>query len=137
MIFFLFIALLFISYVDIKTKVIKDGITLFGILIALNWHLFIGNITVAVLGMTAGVGIAWGMELFKLNRLGGGDVKLLALIGACMGWQVAVSTAITAFIIFLPVKYRSKQKKVAYAPFITMSFVLVNLWLIVTSFLRI
>lgn len=119
----LIILLFFVSRVDLKTKIISDGITLLGMLIALNLQLFFGDIKACVLGITAGILVVWIMNLIRVQKLGGGDAKLMGLIGACVGWPMALATAGVAFILFLPVKYGSKQKSIAYAPYITVAFI--------------
>lgn len=136
MIFLLVLYLAIICYIDVKTKTIGDGFTLLGILVALNQQLFYGDIEASVLGITAGVGIVWIMNIARLKNLGGGDAKLVAMIGAFTDWKVAVSTALVAAIIFLPFSYGPRAKRVAYAPYITVAFILVILW-IGKSFLKI
>ena len=127
MIWLFFIYLLLISWVDYNTKIIGDGLTLLGILVVLNYQLFFGDMQQVVWGINAGIGIVWIMNVLKLNKVGGGDAKLMALIGAFTGWQIAISNFLISIIIFMPVRYKLKQKAIAYAPFITGAFVVVKL----------
>lgn len=98
--------------------IIPDGISLLGILIALHLQYNDGNILQALLGIDMGIGVMWIMNCLKLQRVGGGDAKLMALIGVFTNWQVALCTALIALLIYLPFKYRLKQKTVAYSPYI-------------------
>lgn len=126
MIVLLLILLLYVSVVDIKTKVIADGITLLGILLALNYQVFYGDVKAAVLGMTAGIMIVWIMNNLRIHNVGGGDAKLIGLIGACTNWRVAIGTALMAYLVSLfrrQKRYRT-QMSYAYAPYITIGFVL-------------
>jgi len=138
MIVFLIIFLLIICYIDVETKVIGDGMTLLGILVALNYQLFFGNIHASIMGLTAGVWIVWIMNLWKIRNLGGGDAKLMAMIGAFTSWPIVIITATIASILFDPYKKKRKERSIAYAPFITMSFIITLgiLW-IVKSYLKI
>jgi len=128
MIYFILIAfLLIISIRDIHTKIIADGYTLIGILVGLNYQLFYGDIRTSVLGLTCGVLTVWIMNALKIQRIGGGDCKLMGMIGAFTCWQIALGTALLSYLIFLPVKHMSKQRVIAYAPFITLGFILAGL----------
>jgi len=69
-------------------------ISLPGILLAFLGSFFIPWVTPweSLLGILAGGGslfvIAWGYELLsKKEGMGGGDIKLLAMIGAFLGWK--------------------------------------------------
>lgn len=124
-IFAVIIYLIIISYYDIKTHIIADGMTLLGMLIALNYQLFFGSITQSIIGLTVGVSGIFIINTLKIQHLGGGDAKLLGMIGAFTNWQVALLTILIAY--FLRKIIKSKKKVSAYAPFITTSFILVIL----------
>lgn len=122
--------LIVISYVDIKTKTISDGITLLGILAALHVQLHYGDIAAAINGLTVGFGLVYLMFVLGLNRIGGGDAKLIAMLGAFFGWKVAVLTTLVAWVIFYPFRNWNRGGDVAYAPAITAAFIMVKAWLV-------
>ena len=126
--FLLIIFLFLITLVDYETRTIPDGLSLLGILLVLHYQSYTGGIGPALLGIDAGIGVVWAMNSLKLTGLGGGDAKTMALIGACFGWQAAVMTALFAWLIYLPFKYRIKQRTVAYSPYILAGFFMVKLW---------
>ncbi len=100
-IYLLFVSgLLIISFVDIDHTIIPDVISKPGILIGviasfspsipLRWH-------DAVLGALVGSGLILlivyvGPLIFKQEAMGLGDVKLMAMIGAFLGWKFALIT---------------------------------------------
>ncbi|MFZ5776297.1 MAG: prepilin peptidase [Thermodesulfobacteriota bacterium] len=94
-IYFLFCAaLLAVIFIDLRHQIIPDVISLPGILIGLAAS-FINPLVSwqdAALGVLAGGGsfylIALGYYLItKQEGMGGGDIKLLAMIGAFLGWR--------------------------------------------------
>jgi len=94
-IYFLFIAaLLPVIFIDLKHQIIPDRISLPGIAAGLVFS-FVNPFLSwqdAGLGMLIGGGILYGIAagyylLTKRVGMGGGDIKLLAMIGAFLGWQ--------------------------------------------------
>jgi leader peptidase (prepilin peptidase)/N-methyltransferase len=100
---FVFVAaLIVISFIDLAVRIVPDVISLPGIVAGLVFSL-IGRYIIndpfelvpspisALLGVLVGGGfllaLAWGYEaLTGVEGMGGGDIKLLAMIGAFLGW---------------------------------------------------
>ena len=92
----LFSALLVVTGTDLSHRIIPNVVTVPGIVIGL-----LGAATVlpvglmnALLGVAIGGGILWALAwaspyLFGKEGMGGGDIKLLAMIGAFLGWKPA------------------------------------------------
>ena len=93
-------ALLALAVIDIENQLLPDSITLpllwTGILVSLSqpygW-VFFTDLRSSVIGSVAGYLSLWSVsQLFKLatgrEGMGHGDFKLLAAIGAWLGWQV-------------------------------------------------
>ncbi|MFP3869773.1 MAG: prepilin peptidase [Syntrophobacteria bacterium] len=87
-----FSALLVIVFIDLDTFTIPDMITLPGMLLGVAASLILPRMTLlqSLLGLLAGGGIlflvAAGYQLLrKREGIGGGDIKLLAMIGAFLG----------------------------------------------------
>ncbi|OEU52694.1 MAG: peptidase A24 [Desulfobacterales bacterium C00003060] len=92
-------ALLVITFIDIDHKIIPDVITYPGIGIGFLTSFALGYITYkeSFLGIILGGGtlflVAWGYYLVtKREGMGGGDIKLLAMIGAFLGWKGVMFT---------------------------------------------
>jgi len=108
--YFLFCAaLLAIIFIDFHHQIIPDVISLPGIAIGLLFSLVNPQVTwqASLLGILAGGGsfylVALGYYLCtKREGMGGGDIKLLAMIGAFLGWQslpfVVFSSALTGLV---------------------------------------
>lgn len=87
-------ALLVLSAIDLEHRLLPDAITFPGIILGLILALFLPHLTFlqAVLGALLGGGLFYltGLVYEKLTGttgMGGGDVKLLAMIGAFLGVQ--------------------------------------------------
>jgi len=86
------LALLALTAIDLEHRLLPDAITLPGIILGLLLSLilphlsFVGAAAGALVGAALFGGIAWLYEKWAGRRgLGGGDIKLLAMIGAFLG----------------------------------------------------
>mgnify|MGYP002260352916 CR=1 FL=1 len=93
-------ALLVITFIDIDHRIIPDLITLPGIPIGVAASFF-GLTHVSppqsLIGVLAGGGslflVAWGYQLItKREGMGGGDIKMMAMVGAFVGWPGVLLT---------------------------------------------
>ena len=100
---FVFVAaLIVISFIDLDVRIVPDVISLPGIVVGLLFSV-IGRFVLndpyelvpspwsSILGILIGGGVllalAWAYEVFTgVEGMGGGDIKLLAMIGAFLGW---------------------------------------------------
>ena len=99
-------ALIIIAFIDLNEEIIPDVISLPGIAIGFIISFFVPYISLinSALGILAGGGIILviamgGSAIFKKEAMGGGDVKLAAMIGAFLGWKYII---ISLFLGFLP-----------------------------------
>ncbi len=112
---FVFVAaLIVISFIDLDVRIVPDVISLPGIILGLacsviGYFYFRDGLNViptpisSLIGILAGGGFllatAWIYEKFTgVDGMGGGDIKLLAMIGAFLGWP---SIPVTLFIASL------------------------------------
>jgi leader peptidase (prepilin peptidase)/N-methyltransferase len=94
---------LVITFIDIDHRIIPDTISLPGIVLGLAASFAPGLLSPlqSVIGILIGGGslflVAWGYQLLTHREgMGGGDIKLLAMIGAFMGWQGVLFTIFVA-----------------------------------------
>jgi leader peptidase (prepilin peptidase) / N-methyltransferase len=121
-------ALVVVTFIDIDHFLLPDVFTLSGIVIGLVGAVFNPQRTLpdAVLGMLFGGGFLWALAylyflLRKEEGMGGGDIKLLAWIGAVLGWQaipfVIMASSFSGSIVGLLVAYRQKKGMKTMIPF--------------------
>ena len=107
LIYYTFIAtLLVITFIDIDHQIIPDVITLPGIPIFFVASFALPEITLveSILGILIGGGslflVAWLYHLLtRKEGMGGGDIKLLAMMGAIVGWKGVLFTIFVASAI--------------------------------------
>lgn len=98
-------ALLIISFIDLDYQIIPDKISLPGIVVGIIASFFFPIAWYeSVLGALVGGGVILlvgyiGEFVFKKEAMGGGDVKLMAMVGAFLGWKLALLTIFFASLI--------------------------------------
>jgi leader peptidase (prepilin peptidase) / N-methyltransferase len=105
--FFAFLcSLIVITVIDLYHQIIPDVISLPGIGVGLLGSFVLPQTSFlqALLGMLVGGGslffVATVYEwIFKREGMGGGDVKLLAMIGAFLGWKAVILTILLSSLI--------------------------------------
>jgi leader peptidase (prepilin peptidase)/N-methyltransferase len=128
-IYYIFIAaLLVVTFIDLDHRIIPDVITLSGIPLFFIASFLLPRITwtQSLLGILVGGGslflVAWTYHLItKKDGMGGGDIKLLAMIGAVVGWQGVLFTIFASSLLGtlagLAVMVQSRQGMKLAVPF--------------------
>jgi Flp pilus assembly protein protease CpaA len=78
---------------DLRARLIPDVITLPGLVYALGLAAVSGRsptVIEAGLGVLVGAGIVLLVAIVSRGGMGGGDIKLMAMLGAALGWQGAL-----------------------------------------------
>jgi leader peptidase (prepilin peptidase) / N-methyltransferase len=98
--------LIVITFIDLDTYLIPDVLSLSGMILGFAFSFMTPRLSWAdsLLGIVLGGGffylIAIGYQYFRhKDGLGGGDIKLLAMIGAFLGWPGVVFTVLTASLM--------------------------------------
>jgi leader peptidase (prepilin peptidase)/N-methyltransferase len=133
-------SLIVITFIDLDFQVIPDWITLPGIPIGLLAGSFLLpdpflrssllGIKKSLLGAFTGFGLFFlvalgGSALFKKEAMGGGDVKMMAMLGTLTGWKGVLSTtffgSLTGSIVgifLMLLKGKKKETKIPFGPFL-------------------
>lgn len=142
-IFFVFASLLLvIAFIDLDTYLIPDFLSLGGMVFGLaasavfphtRWlDSFIG----VLLGGGLFFAVAWGYQrLRKQDGLGGGDIKLLAMIGAFIGWKgvlftVFFSSVVGAAVGLVAMAWSRKGwvMRIPFGPFLSLGAITYMFW---------
>lgn len=128
-------ALLTIIWIDIYHQIIPDTISLPGIVIGFCFSFITPVLTWqdSLIGLVAGGGSLYLIALFylllrKQDGMGGGDIKLLAMIGAFLGWQsllfVVFFSSLTGAIVGIACIIRQGSgtaTRIPFGPFLSLA----------------
>jgi len=131
-------ALVVITFIDLEHQIIPDVISLPGIALGFISSSFLPWLSWSnsLIGLVAGGGVlllvAYGYEfLTKKEGMGGGDVKLLAMMGAFLGWRAVPFILFAASLVgsVIGVSLMLAQKKdgklaIPFGPFLAFGAVL-------------
>ncbi len=112
--------LLGIGVTDARHYLIPDEYTWGGLALGLGLALRggLGGLLTAVVGAAVGFvllyGIAWaGQRIFKEEAMGGGDIKMMAMVGSFVGWKGVLLTlfggALLGTLVFVPLTLRKRR----------------------------
>ncbi len=138
-------ALVVITFIDLDFQIIPDSITLPGIVIGLLSASFllpdpfivhrstlilrpaIVGFMNALAGLLLGGGLFYLIALLSRGGMGGGDIKMMAMVGAFMGWKAILLTTFIGSLsgslvgIFLMVaKGKGRKSKIPFGPFLAL-----------------
>jgi leader peptidase (prepilin peptidase) / N-methyltransferase len=116
----LFTILLGIAITDARHYLIPDEFTWGGLVLGLALSLAGGaqGFLQAVLGAATGLALLYGVAVvgkwvFKEEAMGGGDIKMMAMVGTFVGWRGVLLTifagALLGTLIFVPLSFRKKR----------------------------
>jgi len=134
--------LLVITFIDLDYQIIPNALSLPGIVLGFLASFFIPWFSWfdSLLGILAGGGSLWLVAvvyhaLTKTEGMGMGDVKLLAMIGAFLGYKAILPVVlISSFagalvgVVGMIMTRRGRKLAIPYGPFLSLGAVLVLLW---------
>ncbi|MHB1060078.1 MAG: prepilin peptidase [Rhodanobacter sp.] len=134
-----FTIILGIAMTDAREYIIPDEFSVGGTVLGIGFA-FIGGALGwqgALIGAVFGYALLWlvavvGTRMFGEEAMGGGDIKMMAMIGAFLGWSGVLLTlflgALLGTLIFLPIKLLGKDKLVPFGIFLAIGAAATWLW---------
>jgi len=137
-----FASLTLVSFIDLPHKIIPDLISLPGIVIGLVISLLHPQMSLkdSLIGVLLGGGSLYVVAsvyhlVTKREGMGGGDVKLLAMIGAFIGWKGVLFTILCSSLIgtmvgvtLMLVSSADSKYAVPFGPFLSLGAIIYVLW---------
>jgi leader peptidase (prepilin peptidase)/N-methyltransferase len=135
-------ALLIVSCIDLAHTIIPDAITLPGIVVGLGTSLWLTPVGLrnALLGVGLGGGLFLLMAVLSVVILtregrGGGDIKLIAMLGAFLGWQAVLVTIFLAAVLgagvgltLILIRRKGRREPLPFGPFLALGALLAMVW---------
>jgi len=140
-------SLIVVTFIDLDFQIIPDRISITGIFLGIvasifmphlhNSSLWMHSLVSSLLGILAGAGLTYltgvlGELAFKRESMGGGDVKLMAMLGAFLGWKMAIFIFFLAPFFGTPVgiylKFKKKTDIIPYGPFLALASFVAMIW---------
>jgi leader peptidase (prepilin peptidase)/N-methyltransferase len=122
--------LLGIAVTDARAYIIPNEFTFGGLAIGLGLSLAgPPGIIEAAIGAAVGFLLLWavgagGTWLFKQEAMGGGDIKMMAMVGAFLGWKGVLLTifsgALLGSLIFVPMHLAGSRRLVPFGVFLAL-----------------
>lgn len=117
--------LIVITFIDLKHQIIPDSLNIFGIIVGI---IFISNFKEDIIGLLLGFSIFLFIAIISKGAMGGGDIKLMAVLGLNLGYKYIIIVTILSFVIgaiislvLLLVKIKSRKDYIPFGPFISIA----------------
>ena len=130
-------ALVALTGIDLRRQILPDVITLPGIVAGFLANLATGRVTWidSLLGIGLGGGLFLLIILVSGGGMGGGDMKLGAMLGAFLGWKVALLSVFVAVLpggvlalVMLASGLRGRKDPIPFGPFLAFGGVVGLFW---------
>lgn len=135
-------ALIVITFIDLDHQIIPDAISLPGIFVGFAAALLFGAPTWSdsLIGILLGGGLLWAVAagyewLTGREGMGGGDIKLLAMIGAFLGWRAIPVTLLVGSLLgsviglsLMAARGRDAKMAIPFGPFLAAGAVVALFW---------
>lgn len=135
-------SLVVITFIDLKHYIIPDEISIPGIFIGLalsllpagltGGQLVSGSFLNSLIGCIAGGGTLYlaalfSLLVFKKEGMGGGDIKLLAMVGAFLGWKLGMMTIVVGSVLgavvgvtLILLRLKTRSEYIPFGPYLAL-----------------
>ncbi len=134
-------AMIALFVIDLEHHLLPDAITLTGIVVGLVASLFLPpGFVASLIAVLAGGGFLWivGEAYYRYagqEGMGGGDVKMLAMIGAFLGWQLTLLTLIASSflgsivgLVIVVFRFGGMKSPLPFGTFLALAALLASIW---------
>jgi leader peptidase (prepilin peptidase)/N-methyltransferase len=136
---FLVSLLIAIFFIDFDFQIIPDLLTLPAMVLGVAASVLPGGIGIisSLIGLFAGGGALYfvaimGDKIFKKESMGGGDIKMAAMLGAFLGWQkvifIFLAAAVIGLVISVIIMIFSKKlrttRMIPFGPFLAIAAII-------------
>lgn len=133
----IFSMLLVISFIDLDKGIIPNHLVLLLFLWSTAWQVFHPTVSLAEagIGMLAGGGLFYLIAVLSKGGMGGGDIKLMAVLGFVVGWPLVLILFLLAFLLgalvgltLMIIGKKTRRDPLPFGPFLSISFYISVIW---------
>jgi len=119
-----------VTFIDLRHRIIPNGITFPGVALSL----LVGPLamgtpwTDSVFGVLLGGGLFYLIAVISRGGMGGGDIKLIAMVGGLVGWKLTLFTIVVASalgavvgVTMMALGRAGRKTPVPFGPFLVMA----------------
>ncbi|MGK7345608.1 MAG: prepilin peptidase [Candidatus Nitrospinota bacterium M3_3B_026] len=125
-----------VTFIDLEFQIIPDELSVGGVAAGLLASSFLSmGLKGALLGVLAGGGIFFALAIAYPGGMGGGDIKLMAAIGAFLGWKLALLTIVTGSVLGAAAGLsamaffgKGRKSRIPFGPFLAAGGIVSILW---------
>jgi leader peptidase (prepilin peptidase)/N-methyltransferase len=130
-------ALVAITAIDLRHQIIPDAITLPGILAGITANVATRHLAWAevALGIAIGGGVFFAIIVASRGGMGAGDMKLGAMLGAFLGWKIALFALMVGVVVggvsavaLMALGVRSRKDAIPFGPFLALGGAAALFW---------
>ena len=134
---FLTAVLVVVTFIDLEFYLIPDRIVLFALIGGLPLNLIVRDLTIvsALSGILSASGLLLILAIVSRGGMGGGDIKLAAVIGFYLGWpsglfSVLLACLLAGFLgmILLMTRLKKRKDAIPFGPFIVVGTLITVFW---------
>lgn len=120
--------LIAISGIDLREQIIPNRLSIPGVTIGLIFSLLTPDpgILEAIIGMLVCGGLVFLLAFLSNGGMGGGDIKLMAMIGAFLGWKAGLmglflgaATGLVVSLILIAAGRMGRKDPIPFGPFLS------------------
>jgi len=124
--------LIVIAIIDYYNQIIPDTINLFGLVCGFIFHAInfngFSSLLQYLLGFLIGGGFLLLVAAVTKGAMGGGDIKLMAVLGFWLGWKYTILILFLSFfigalisIVLILFKFKGRKDMIPFGPFIVLA----------------
>ncbi|AEF17192.1 Prepilin peptidase [Thermoanaerobacterium xylanolyticum LX-11] len=127
---FLASLLIVITFIDMEHKIIPNKVILIGLIAGAAFRVLMFNYGLwdYIVGFLIGGGVLLLISLLSGGGMGGGDIKLMAMIGLFIGWKLTISTLFLAVVLgaiggiaMILFKIKTRKDYIPFGPYISIA----------------
>lgn len=129
--------LLVLTMIDLEHCLLPDKLTISGLVVGFAFSALTPGVgwRSALVGLLAAGGSLLLLAVVSRGGMGGGDIKLAAMIGAWLGWPQVILAVFLAFVVgglagilLLVTKIKSRKDLIPFGPFLAVGTFIAMLW---------